>query len=275
MSTHDPAERWLQQLENARVPQQKSKEAIWQQIEARTQQTGKNKPRHLYTFMAAAAGLALLLGLAWFWFRPAAVSIAVPVAQQQVHKLPDGSSVHLNAASELRYNPRRFAGQRKLALQGEAFFDVAPGKPFIVEADALKIEVTGTKFNAYAREGNLSVSCYEGGVEVSYPQAQTLQLSGGEKARVQNARLVRAHTQEDARPPWLDGLFRYHKAPLSEVWQEIGRQFGMDVNFQGNAGRSYTGSFSNHSLSKALNAVCKPMGLQYTIHPQKNSIVIY
>lgn len=69
--------------------------------------------------------------------------------------LADGTKVHLNAASELRY-PVTFArSERRVFLKGEAYFEVSRDAkcPFIVETADQQIRVLGTTFNVYAYPG--------------------------------------------------------------------------------------------------------------------------
>src|SRR5699024_6029080 len=65
-------------------------------------------------------------------------------------KLADGTIVHLNSASTLKY-PIQFSGNenRQVYLEGEAYFEVSHDSihPFVVKTSPLTIKVLGTKFN--------------------------------------------------------------------------------------------------------------------------------
>ncbi|WP_449436325.1 FecR family protein [Pedobacter steynii] len=88
-------------------------------------------------------------------------------------KLPDGTSVWLNAASTLTY-PASFASlkQRNVELSGEGYFEVAKDKtkPFIVKTNKQEVQVLGTHFNinSYADEPNTKTTLLEGSVRVAY-----------------------------------------------------------------------------------------------------------
>src|SRR6185437_8879402 len=78
--------------------------------------------------------------------------LTTPRAGQFQLTLPDGSRVWLNNISSLRY-PTSFRGKdRRVALTGEAYFEIAgdAGKPFIVQVKEASIEVLGTSFNVMA-----------------------------------------------------------------------------------------------------------------------------
>jgi hypothetical protein len=48
-----------------------------------------------------------------------------------------------------------------------------------------------------------------------------------------------------------------------KVFEEIERQFGVDVIYNSSVNRNYTGYFKKNNLSEALMNVCEPMLLTY------------
>jgi len=126
----------------------------------------------------AAAGLAagILVTLAVLQLIPnatvppvdAAESHRTGVGERRVVALADGSTVTLNAESELL--TRLGAGRRSLTLlYGEAFFEVAkdPDRPFVVSVGDGTVTAVGTAFNVYHRGDATRVTVLEGEVEVS------------------------------------------------------------------------------------------------------------
>lgn len=85
-------------------------------------------------------------------------------------KLPDGSTVWLNAGSKLDYSKIGESGNREVHLTGEAFFDVVknPARPFIIHTSTIDVKVLGTKFNvmAYPDSKTVETSLVQGSVEV-------------------------------------------------------------------------------------------------------------
>ena len=74
--------------------------------------------------------------------------ITVPRGGEFTLILSDGTQVWLNAETSLRY-PVEFVGnERKVYLEGEAFFDVTHDKQkqFVVETEKAKVQVYGTAF---------------------------------------------------------------------------------------------------------------------------------
>lgn len=90
--------------------------------------------------------------------------------------LPDGTTVWLNAGSQL-FMENDFSGAtREVRLEGEAFFDVVknPERPFIVHASGIDIKVLGTAFNvkAYPEDETVETTLLRGLVQV-YDQKDT------------------------------------------------------------------------------------------------------
>ncbi|MDN5216668.1 FecR domain-containing protein [Fulvivirgaceae bacterium BMA12] len=100
---------------------------------------------------------------------------ANPRGKRTIQTLADGTVVHLNANSRLKY-AKTFSGDaREVFLEGEAYFDVVsnPEKPFIVHTPEIATRVLGTSFNvrAYSDEPEVKVSLLEGKVEISNSQS--------------------------------------------------------------------------------------------------------
>lgn len=106
-------------------------------------------------------------------------TIRVPFGRTFEVVLSDGTAVHLQAGTNLRF-PALFSDTeyRKVFLEGEAYFNVFENeaRPFIVNADRLNVEVTGTAFNvsAYSEDMFFDVVLEEGGVGM-YMDNQTLE----------------------------------------------------------------------------------------------------
>ncbi len=96
------------------------------------------------------------------------IEIIAPIGSRAVVQLSDGSEVHLNFGSKLKY-PQFFAGEtREVILEGEGFFNVAhnPEKPFIVKTKQINIKALGTAFNvmAYRNDDEIETTLVNGKV---------------------------------------------------------------------------------------------------------------
>ena len=63
--------------------------------------------------------------------------------------LPDGTKVWLNSASSVEYVAPFFSRERRVKMDGEAYFEVQHDAqaPFVVSTNGLDIKVLGTRFN--------------------------------------------------------------------------------------------------------------------------------
>jgi transmembrane sensor len=197
-------------------------------------------------------------------------TMSTPRGRQFEITLPDGTHVWLNAASSIRY-PTVFAGnERKVELDGEAYFEVTKNakQPFIVRArNKATIEVLGTSFNisAYENEKSLNTTLLDGSVKVN----GTI-LKPGQQARVTDAVRVTDHADIDKVMAWQRGFFNFEGATLEEVMQQLERWYDIDVKYeQGIPDIEFGGEMSrNMSLNGVLVALEKS-GIHYRLEGRK------
>lgn len=95
--------------------------------------------------------------------------LTVPYGKTFQLVLSDGTKVHLNAGTSLKY-PVRFIEDksREVFMEGEAFFDVQKNKeqPFIVNSGNLGVQVLGTQFviSSYPEDAFINTVLLEGSV---------------------------------------------------------------------------------------------------------------
>ena len=99
-------------------------------------------------------------------------TIKVPYGKRFELKLSDGTNVHLNSGTSLKY-PVRFikSENRQVFLNGEAYFEVTkdPKHPFVVNSNDMNVKVLGTKFNvtSYKEDAKTYTVLVEGSVAAS------------------------------------------------------------------------------------------------------------
>jgi ferric-dicitrate binding protein FerR (iron transport regulator) len=146
--------------------------------------------------------------------------------------LADGTAVWLNAASSITY-PTRFEGaERRVAMTGEAYFEVArdPGRPFRIEEGDLRVEVLGTRFNvrAFDDAGAREVTLLEGAVRLDRGKRSET-LRPGQQAALGAGGLTVRPADTEAVMAWKDGQFRYDGVALTTILQDISRHYDVDV----------------------------------------------
>lgn len=217
------------------------------------------------SMMAIAAVMLLLIGMGIF-LRFYTISVITTAGQHQLAELPDGSAVHLNAESTLKYNPYWWTLSRKLRFEGEALFEVVKGKKFEVVSANGRTAVLGTSFNILARGSDYTVTCLSGSVKVTSPSKNQIILKPESKAIVLPNGQIKVRHNIETLPEisWKDNLFRFTASPISEVFREIERQYGITIKANVAANSRYTGSFNRlHSVDDVLSIVCPAMGLNY------------
>lgn len=195
-------------------------------------------------------------------------------------KLPDGSSVWLNAASSLKY-PVSFSSlkNRRVELHGEAYFEVAKDKlhPFLVETDGQEVTVLGTHFNikAYVQDKNIVTTLAEGSVRVGYQAAawsdhgkivykDEVILSPGQQSLLKGETISVSKAALEESLAWKDGNFVFNDANIEKIMQDIARWYNIEVFYEG---PFPTGAFSgNISRSKNISQILKALESTKLVH---------
>ena len=252
-------------------PSQIQIDGLWDKIDTATEEAPAKIRRLSFVrglSYAAAAAVLLILGF-WFLSNPG-TSIQTSNAQQLAHILPDQSKIELNAASKILYKKNNWNRQRVVQLEGEAFFEVEKGSPFVVETPSGSVEVLGTSFNVFARDGALKVECFTGKVRVNSKSSDSQILTPGLSTQLSdNARLSQPKTVDlNNSAGWRSGEFIFDNVSFRQVLEEVERQFDVRIQLQDQSLLDRTGPyvFEKGDLNKALEKICYPLGLSFAIN---------
>ena len=168
-------------------------------------------------------------------------TVRVPGGADYAVELADGTIVRLNCETELRY-PVRFVGkERRVYLDGEAFFEVAKNAemPFIVETKQMQVEVTGTQFDvkAYAEDETMQATLVEGGVKVCAYGAgsKSVALTPSQQyvldVQTRQAEVKKVDVQ--LYTGWVEGMFVFKNQRLEDVMTMLARWYSVDVFYIG------------------------------------------
>jgi ferric-dicitrate binding protein FerR (iron transport regulator) len=206
-----------------------------------------------------------------------------PAGQRALIKLQDGTTVWLNARTTLRY-PNRFSkNERRVELDGEAFFEVKENKkcPFIVNMDALSVKVTGTKFNVFAYRGNdeYSVSLTEGAVRVfdSQNEKNGIDLKRNERAVLKENRLRKETFGGMNFLLWKDGIYAFDNIPFSEMVKKLELYYDVTIIFKNRSleNHRFNGKFHQRDgIESVLKILMKVRKFTYTRDEEQNIITI-
>lgn len=226
----------------------------------------RNK-RLLWMRVASVAAVVLLCMAGWFAYeawRPASMQMVSTLAETRTVVLPDQTKVTLNRYSTLSYPERFKEKRRKVHLQGEAYFEVARDAkhPFIVKAEAVKVQVLGTHFNveAYPGDAEVRTTLLEGSVAVSLKgENQRLVLAPNESAIYNKEK--RTLIQEAAPGAkneilWRKGIILFDQLPLHEIARQLSNAFQTDIRIDDPQLQNYrmTATFdANEDLTQILD----------------------
>ncbi len=190
-----------------------------------------------WKWLALAASVILVVSATLFFQRARVDADAVyqtANAEQQQFALPDGTHITLNHASKLSLRENLSGDERRVYLEGQAFFDVFnDGRPFIIATENAEIRVLGTRFDVRSRDRKTQVVVEEGKVSVaSLVNAEdSITLEADQKSVV----------IDDATPSpaeavnaaifyaWRAKKYVFDDVPLGEIAAELQRIFNVQI----------------------------------------------
>lgn len=164
-------------------------------------------------------------------------TVEVPRGGEFHLTLSDGSRVWLNAESRLTYPLTFGKSERRVRLEGEAYFEVEPGKGrFVVESGDINVRVLGTAFNvnAYEDESAIQTTLVHGKVEVlTAGDALCRTLIPGEQAMFdrKSGQFEVKRVNTDLYTRWTKGQFVFRDTPLKDIMRTLARWYEMDYEF--------------------------------------------
>ena len=184
-------------------------------------------------------------------------TLEVPKAKYLKILLADGTKVWINSMSKLHFPSDFSVVERRVILEGEAFFDVAEDgdRPFIVESKETEITVLGTEFNVNSYGKTVETALKQGSVLVERGE-KSLVLKPGEYAEANEKGIKKSIVDLDYVLAWKNDEFLFHNDNIITIASQISRWYGVEVKFQGEVmyDRLYTGSVSRKAkLSETMD----------------------
>lgn len=158
--------------------------------------------------------------------------------------LSDGTKVWLNSDSRLRYPVCFNTAERRVYLEGEAYFEVKENtdKPFVVEFKNAAVRVLGTVFNARAYSGdNIYTTLEKGRVEL-VANNKKIELAPDEQGvvDVRSGSIIKRRVDVRLYTSWKDGRFVFENQTLEEMMETLERWYDISVFFSSQSVRKVT-----------------------------------
>ena len=195
-------------------------------------------------------------------------------------RLSDGSTVWLHGGSTLTCDARFAAGERRVKLRGEGFFEVARDaeRPFIVEVEGLKISVHGTKFNVRtAADRYVSVSLVEGSVSLDTGRGSRRLLRPGEIACYDpdTRKVVIGRGNVAMESCWAAGKLAFERQSLGEICHYMARWYDTEIHITPALAHNYAYTFTitDEPLEEILRIMSRINPIAYTF-AEDNTVTI-
>lgn len=213
-------------------------------------------------------------------------TIKIPYGKKFQLQLSDGTLVHLNSGTTLKYPVKFIAGEnRQVFLDGEAFFDVAKDKkhPFIVNADNLNVRVLGTHFNVsnYPEDAATDVVLVEGSVGMynsneEFNADKNTILKPGYKGSYnrENATIMTKPVITDIYTSWINGGLTFRNMTFKNIITKLERRYNVTIINKNEklANEKFNASFKEESIENVMSYFNDIHGINYTI--KNNQILI-
>ncbi len=196
-------------------------------------------------------------------------TMTTPPSMTASTTLPDGSTVILNSGSTISFPSEFKGGERRVILNGEAWFDVVKddSAPFYVETpQKATVKVYGTSFDvdAYSTETTLRVVLLDGKISLLYTNSDgndsEWRLQPGDRAIYDAVSRIVDYTSRvnvEAISSWTTGKLVFQRTPVPDMLRSLSKRYGVKFIIRDHAVKSYqfTGMIENQSLDRVLEYI--------------------
>ncbi|UKM64502.1 DUF4974 domain-containing protein [Flavobacteriaceae bacterium GSB9] len=208
-------------------------------------------------------------------------TLTVPYGKRFEVKLSDGTSVHLNSGTSLKYPVKFLKGYRRdVFLKGEAYFDVAKDEnnPFSVNTDALGVEVLGTQFNfsSYPEDVETDVVLIEGSVNLFAitDKSKSKILKPGFKGSYNKMQMGDISTKPvitSIYTSWIDGELAFRDITFGNILKKLERHYNVKIKNNNTelSDEKFNASFRNEPIEKILEYFKITYNIDYSINDNR------
>ncbi len=236
-------------------------EAAWNKLDQKIKKNNGNGTRSSRKWiLRIAASFMILVGFYWWRSAPSSNMIALVAEIQSEYNLPDGSKIIANQGTNLAFVDDFEGDERRVELEGEAFFDVErhENKPFVVHTTLGEIKVLGTEFNVKTTEnGQLRVAVQEGKVQVTSNENEQVILTKGQSAYYDVATKNLIKKEESFDLYWINKTLKFKDTNLKMVFEIIEKNYNVSIEISDDAALecTYNGTFNNAPIDTVFHVL--------------------
>ncbi|WP_164112170.1 MULTISPECIES: FecR family protein [Sphingobacterium] len=216
--------------------------------------------------------------------------LSIPRGAKYQVLLADGTKVWLNSESTLTY-PSSFKGyERRVMLEGEAYFEVAPlaltkdgqakgRKQFIVETKGQETVVLGTHFNikAYPSYNSTQTTLLEGSVRLKAIEEgketpeNPVEIRPGQQATLLCGRITVKEVEVATAVSWRDGILHFDNESVEQVLDQIKRRYDVEIEYQGERPTKRISGFTSKDggLDETLSVIEKASAVKFKVEGRR------
>jgi ferric-dicitrate binding protein FerR (iron transport regulator) len=171
--------------------------------------------------------------------------LVVPLGKRSSLILSDGTKLWLNSGSRAIYPVTFSKKERKIFIEGEAFFEVAHDaeRPFFVVTNHLKVRVLGTKFNvnAYPKDPSTMVVLVEGSIQASVSEKKVL-MKENQLFTYEPGTGFTSLEETDVLEyiSWKDGWMYCNRERMENIATRLSRYYNVSIRFKDPAVKELT-----------------------------------
>jgi len=266
-------------LKKVELPFTKSKEDLWHELSDKLETINASQPKgkliSMVWYKVAAAVVIIIVGSTSL-MKLYTTTVFSEKGNHKIHILPDGSSVELNAESQISYHPYWWGINREVSFDGEAFFEVKKGSKFNVVSTYGNTEVLGTSFNIYARNHEYKVFCKTGKVRVSDNTSTVEFVIKPNEIAILDLKNNTGRIENDLSSniiSWRLNEFSFEAIPLAKVIKEIEMQYNVSITLKVDNldSLTYSGRFTKkETVDVTLELICQSFNLNFTSKGKNN-----
>lgn len=201
------------------------------------------------------------------------VEIKSPAWTRVKFSLPDGTTGWLNSSSSVKYNGN-FTNDRRITLEGEAFFDVMKDekRPFVVSTNEIVVKALGTRFNiaSYSNEKSVEVVLEEGKLLFNDKEMDKSILMKPNDLVTFDKTLKDISTsvvQPHKYMCWTEGKLVFRNDPLDVIARRLERWYNIDVEVNVNSDEDlrWRATFIDEGLEEVLVLLKRSLQINYRI----------